>query len=299
AFWGKEWEEEKSPPPPYTTDTILQDASLKLKLSAQKTMQVLQDLFENGVITYHRTDSTRVSDVGKYSVAKVYIEKVFGEDMFYPRSWGEGGAHECIRPTRPITPDELRLMLNIGSIQLEDPKNALRVYSLIFNRFIASQMKPAKVKMADLIITFNGFAHVEEIVKEIVEDGYNLVLKNITAIKGDITIKGVKFSKVSKALPYTQGTLIQEMKKRGLGRPSTYAQIVQTLLERGYVIERRGYLFPTKLGISVYRFLKSRFDEYVSEDFTRKLEKEMDEIEEGKKEYMDTLRELYKVFSSF
>ncbi|MEO0215157.1 MAG: DNA topoisomerase, partial [candidate division WOR-3 bacterium] len=83
------------------------------------------------------------------------------------------------------------------------------------------------------------------------------------------------------------------------GRPSTYAQIVQTLLERGYVIERRGYLFPTKLGISVYRFLKSRFDEYVSEDFTRKLEKEMDEIEEGKKEYMDTLRELYKVFSSF
>ena len=298
AFWGKEWEEEKSPPPPYTTDTILQDASLKLKLPAQKTMQVLQDLFEKGVITYHRTDSTRVSDVGKYSVAKVYIEKVFGEGMFYPRSWGEGGAHECIRPTRPITPDELRLMLNIGSIQLEDPKNALRVYSLIFNRFIASQMKPTKVKMAEVIITFNGFAHVEETVRDIVEDGYNLVLKNLAVFKGDITIKGVKFSKVPKALPYTQGTLIQEMKKRGLGRPSTYAQIVQTLLERDYVIEKRGYLFPTKLGISVYMFLKSRFDEYVNEDFTRKLEREMDEIEEGKKEYMDTLRELYKVFSS-
>jgi reverse gyrase len=258
-------------------------------------MEILQELFEKGFITYHRTDSTRVSEFGKYSVAKPIIAKDFGEEMFYPRSWGEGGAHECIRPTRPIRPDELRLMMSLGSVEFEDPKNTLRIYSLIFNRFLASQMRPAKVKLAEIIVLYNGFAHVEEVVREILQDGYNLVLPNIRVWDGELKVKGVNFLKVPKVQPYTQGTLIQEMKKRGLGRPSTYAQIVKTLLERGYVVEKKGYLFPTKMGIVVYKFLSGKFGEFVSEEFTRKLEEEMDIIEEGRKDFVETLREIYGI----
>jgi reverse gyrase len=291
VMWGKEWEEEKGTPPPYTTDTILQDS----RLPADKTMEILQELFEKGFITYHRTDSTRVSEFGKYSVAKPIIAKDFGEEMFYPRSWGEGGAHECIRPTRPIRPDELRLMMSLGSVEFEDPKNTLRIYSLIFNRFLASQMIPAKVKLAEIIVLYNGFAYVEEVVREILQDGYNLVLPNIRVWDGELQVKGVNFLKVPKVQPYTQGTLIQEMKKRGLGRPSTYAQIVKTLLERGYVVEKKGYLFPTKMGIVVYKFLSGKFGEFVSEEFTRKLEEEMDIIEEGRKDFVETLREIYGI----
>ncbi len=291
VMWGKEWEEEKGPPPPYTTDTILQDS----RLPADKTMEILQELFEKGFITYHRTDSTRVSEFGKYFVAKPIIAKDFGEEMFYPRSWGEGGAHECIRPTRPIRPDELRLMMSLGNVEFEDPKNTLRIYSLIFNRFLASQMRPAKVKSAEIIVLYNGFAYVEEVVREILQDGYNLVFPNIRVWDGELQVKGVNFLKVPKVQPYTQGTLIQEMKRRGLGRPSTYAQIVKTLLERGYVVEKKGYLFPTKMGIVVYKFLSGKFGEFVSEEFTRKLEEEMDIIEEGKKDFVETLREIYGI----
>ncbi len=291
VMWGKVWDEEKGPPPPYTTDTILQDSHL----AADKTMDILQELFEKGFITYHRTDSTRVSEFGKYSVAKPIITKDFGEEMFYPRSWGEGGAHECIRPTRPIKPDELRLMISLGSVEFEDPKNTIRIYSMIFNRFLASQMRPAKVRMAEVIVLFDGFAHVEEVVKEIIQDGFNLVLPKLKVWDGSLEVKNVVFLKVPKVQPYTQGTLIQEMKRRGLGRPSTYAQIVKTLLDRGYVVEKGGYLFPTKLGIKVYRFLNAKFGELVSESFTRKLEDEMDTIEEGGKDFVETLREIYRV----
>ena len=291
VMWGKEWEEEKNPPPPYTTDTILQDS----RLPADKTMDILQELFERGFITYHRTDSTRVSDFGKFSVAKPIIAKDFGEEMFYPRSWGSEGAHECIRPTRPIKPNELRLMISLGSVEFNDPKNALRIYTLIFNRFIASQMRSAKVKVAEVIVLFDAFAHIEEVVREILQDGYNLVLPNIRVWEGELEVKDLRFLKVPKVQPYTQGKLIQEMKRRGLGRPSTYAQIVKTLLERGYVVEKNGYLFPTKLGIKVYKFLGGKFGNFVSEEFTKKLEEDMDLIEDGKRDFVETLREIYGI----
>lgn len=292
-YVSRTYDEEKSPPPPYTTDTILYDANGRLKLSADKTMKILQNLFENGIITYHRTDSTYVSEVGRFSVAKPYISKTFGEDMFVPRVWSREGAHECIRPTRPITPDELRFMLSVGSVSLDDPKNAIRIYSLIFNRFIASQMRSAKIKMAEVVISFNGFIHTEVVSIKILSDGYNLVLRDISPIGEDLKIDKVEFLKVPKNYPYTQGTLIQEMKNRGLGRPSTYAQIVQTLLERGYVVERKGYLFPTSLGIRTYMFLKRKYADFISEEFTRELEKEMDEIEANRKDYMETLKQIY------
>ena len=293
----EEREEERKPPPPYSTDTILQEAGDKLRLSAPKTMRILQNLFEAGLITYHRTDSTRVSDVGKFNVAKPYITERFGEELFYPRSWGEGGAHECIRPTRPLDPKDLRVMITGGFIDLEDPQNSLRVYELIFKRFIASQMKPASVKVATLKLVLPYSDWEFEVVTDILEEGYNLVLKHIRVFprKERYTVTYKNLRKVPKVPLFTQGSLIQEMKRRGLGRPSTYAHIVQTLLDRRYVVENRGRIIPTKKGIEVYEYLRKNYPEYTSEDLTRKLEEAMDRIERGDLNYMEVLREVHRV----
>jgi len=290
-------EEEKRPLPPYTTDTILEDANERLHLSAKKTMSILQELFESGYITYHRTDSTRVSDAGKYLVAKPYITKHFGEEYFYPRSWGEGGAHECIRPTRPLEPKDLEFMITAGIAELEDPENALKVYELIFKRFMASQMRPARVVIQELKIRLPYYEFREEVVVDVKEHGFDLVYPTFTLFpKADkLSIQEKEFREVPKVYPYTQGTLIQEMKKRGLGRPSTYAQIVQTLLERHYVIEEKGFLIPTELGIKVYDYLTKHFPEWTSEELTRKLEEAMDRIEKGELNYMDVLKEVHGI----
>lgn len=290
-------EEEKRPLPPYTTDTILQDANAELHLSAPKTMKILQELFEGGYITYHRTDSTRVSDAGKYLVAKPYITQKFGEDYFYPRSWGEGGAHECIRPTRPLEPKDLSYMIAAGLADFEYPEETLKVYELIFRRFMASQMRPAKVKLEDLIIRLPYWEWKETVVVEVLQQGFDLMFPTFKLFRaeGDLKILEKEFREVPKVPLFTQGSLIQEMKKRGLGRPSTYAQIVQTLLERHYVVEEKGYLVPTELGIKVYSFLTENFPEWTSEELTRELEEAMDKIENGELDYMEVLKEVHKI----
>ena len=290
-------EDEKRPLPPYTTDTILEDANAELHLSAPKTMKILQELFEGGYITYHRTDSTRVSDAGKYLVAKPYITQKFGEEYFYPRSWGEGGAHECIRPTRPLEPKDLSYMIAAGIAEFDYPEETLKVYELIFKRFMASQMRPAKVKIEDLIIKLPYWEWKEPVVVEVLQRGFDLMFPTFKVFKteGALKITEKEFREVPKVPLYTQGSLIQEMKKRGLGRPSTYAQIVQTLLERHYVVEEKGHLIPTELGIKVYNFLTENFPEWTSEELTRELEEAMDKIERGELDYMEVLKEVHKI----
>lgn len=292
--FGPEQIVEKYPPPPYTTDTILQDINRKLRISADKAMKILQELFEKGFITYHRTDSTRVSEAGKFQVAKAYLEANFKEDLFYPRSYSEEGAHEAIRPTRPLTCEDLRFMVHIGSIAFEE-KLALAVYDLIFKRFIASQMKPAQVVTKEIIISFDHFEYKQEVVTQLLAPGYTLMDNNLEIFKESATIEKISFYKVPKTLPFTQGSLIHEMKEKGLGRPSTYAQIIQTLIERNYVLETKGYLYPTSLGLKVFNFLNKNYHDFVNEEFTKKLEAEMDEIEDNKKNYLETLKELSKI----
>ena len=290
-------EDEKRPFPPYTTDTILEDANAELHLSAQKTMKILQELFEGGYITYHRTDSTRVSDAGRYLVAKPYITQKFGEEYFYPRSWGEGGAHECIRPTRPLEPKDLSYMIAAGIADFEYPEETLKVYELIFKRFMASQMRPAKVKIEDLTIKLPYWEWKEPVVTEILQHGFDLIFPTFRVFRteGSLKITEKEFKEVPKVPLFTQGSLIQEMKKRGLGRPSTYAQIVQTLLERHYVVEERGHLIPTELGIKVYNFLTEHFPEWASEELTRELEEAMDKIERGELDYMEVLKKVHRI----
>ena len=286
----EEKEEVINPQPPYTTDAILKDSPF----SATKTMSLLQELFEKGLITYHRTDSTRVSFAGQ-NVAQRYIEEKFGAEWVEKRSYFSEGAHECIRPTRPQDPDSVRLALNTGMLELEEPFNALKLYEMIFRRFIASQMKPARVKYKVVKIKLPFFQKEVSIPMKILEEGFfriNPYLRVLREVK-DFKIKPVKIYFIAKEPPFTQGTLIMRMKERGLGRPSTYAQIINTLLERGYVVEKKGKLFPTPLGIKVYNYLSRRYSQFIDEEFTRKLEEEMDKIERAEIPYQQVLKRVY------
>ncbi len=277
-----------NPAPPFDTQTMLLEAS-RLGFSASKTMQLAQDLFEAGLITYHRTDSTRVSDFG-LRVAKDYL----GE-LFYPRRWGTGGAHECIRPTRPIEPRDVEL----EGITWEH----LRLYSLIFNRFMASQAKPAKVKVIKFTWEIPGiYKGEDEAIVEVLEEGWlkfgRIDLRNILA--GKYEVKNIRFWLDSKFELFTQGTVIAEMRKRGIGRPSTYATIIQKLLDRRYIIEtKRGFLIPTKLGELVYEYLKANYPELVSEERTRELHEKQDLVRDGKKDHRELIRELLEELKKY
>ncbi|QID34154.1 reverse gyrase [Pampinifervens florentissimum] len=293
----EEKQELKNPPPPFSTDTMLKSASDIYRWSLPKTMNLAQTLFELGYITYHRTDSTRVSDYG-IGLAKEYIREEFGEEYFHARVWGEGGAHECIRPTKGIDPEELRALFLSGQAEGLSREHIL-LYELIFRQFMASQMRPVKLRVYKLHILADGREKEVEVPVEVLEDGWNrlIPLEVYKPILGSVDVsERKKLLSQPKAYLYTHGELVQEMKRRGIGRPSTYASIVEKLIERGYVIENKGFLIPTKLGKEVYSYLQSREEvhEFLKEEFTRRLEELMDKVEEGKEDYADILKDLYR-----
>ena len=294
--------EELFPQPPFTTDTLLKEASDRFKFGVKKTMQLAQELFEKGFITYHRTDSTRVSDTG-IGVAREFIKENLSENLFNPRRWGSEGAHECIRPSRPLDSEELRSVVLSGQVQ-ELSRDHISLYDLIFRRFMASQMKPAKVKSVKVSVKALELEQELTLRTEIVEDGFNLVyqVELHPELRGTVDVSDLKeLRELPRAYLFTQGSLVQEMKRRGIGRPSTYASTVEKLLDRGYVIERSGFLIPTKLGKEIYEFLKKqeKILPFVSESFTRKLEELMDSIEEGKEDHKNILKLLYKDIIEF
>jgi reverse gyrase len=266
-------------------------------------MRLAQDLFEMGLITYHRTDSTHVSNAG-IEVAREYITSELGEEYFKPRPWGEEGTHEAIRPTRPIDTGRLMQLIRDGVIQLPRnlTRNHYRLYDMIFRRFMTSQMVPAVILHERAVINA-GVGKVElEGYVEILKDGWTKLrsppLRQLPKLEPGAKLKVVEFKKwkAPKVSLYTQGDIIALMKERGIGRPSTYAKIVQTLLQRYYVFETRGRkkLVPTEKGIKVYHYLISKYRELVSEEKTRELEEKMDLIEEGKLNYLEVLNELYR-----
>ncbi len=291
--------EEKLFVKPFTTDAMLMASARELKLSPQETMQLAQDLFEEGLITYHRTDSIRVSDTG-VAIAKEYIKENFGEEYIHVRKFSNvEGAHECIRPTRPMDAEELKSMQYMMSFQNITYKH-IKLYDLIFRQFIASQMREAVVEKKRVNIKAFDKELEEEIITGIIEDGYNLILpiKTYQIDEGKYTIEEnqKRFYLKPKVPYYTFATIIQDMKEKGIGRPSTYAITIQKLLERGYIVEKKGYLFPTKLGRKVLSIIKSKENLYrfVNETFTRYLEEIMDNVEKGKAEYEKELEKLFK-----
>ncbi|QJA06617.1 reverse gyrase [Thermosulfurimonas marina] len=290
----REEEEEWPAPPPFTTDAVLEEAHHRLGLSSRHTMQLLQQLFENGLITYHRTDSTRVSEVGRFQVARPYIEATLGEEFFQPRGWGEGGAHEAIRPTRPWDLREVRSRLALGLLHLEEEREILRLYDLIFRRFMASQCRNPRLKVAVLRFRLEDLEWEDRAPVALLVSGHeNFWERPVLFRPEEARPEAPRLLSVPEKPLFTEGTLIQEMKRRGLGRPSTYAEIVSTLLSRGYVkAVAGGRLIPTHLGREVYSVLSQNFPHYVSEEFTRELEALMDRIEEGQDDWERVCREL-------
>ncbi len=314
-------EEEVYPLPPYTTDSVLYDISSKFRMPAQKAMQILQELFELGFITYHRTDSTRVSDAG-IAVAREYMKEKFGEEYskyFQPRTWGEGGAHECIRPTRPVDAETLRNLISEGIIE---PVRRLTkahyiVYDLIFKRFMASQSKPSLVKRvkgkvkAKIYAGENQIIELEptdfEVVSEVLFEGFSMFYKYFYPRKvpdeGTYELTNEFELREWYTHPlHTQATLVKTMKEKEIGRPSTYAKIVDTLFKRRYVAfdkSKSKGIVPLPLGREVYDYLISNYSELVNEERTRTLEKRMSEVEEGKVDYDELINELYSELLSF
>ena len=316
----KEEVSELNPPPPYTTDSALADISSILKIPAPRAMQILQDLFELGFITYHRTDSTRVSEVG-IAVAREYLKEQLGDEFsnyYSPRTWGAGGAHEAIRPTRPIDANTLRSLISEGVIEPVRPltKAHYKVYDLIFRRFIASQSKSAKVRK----LTFKAIAKAKlkngeeveigtkdvEVYVEALFDGflrfYSYIALKKPVRSGTYVFKEGEFEvreRHEKPL-HTQASIIKLMKEREIGRPSTYAKIIDTLFKRGYVTfektTKRG-IVPLLLGKKVYEYLTERYSELVSEERTRILERKMKAVEEGSVDYKELIRELNRELS--
>ena len=286
-----------NPPPPYTTDTLLRDASVKLGFSATKTMMLAQDLFETGLCTYHRTDSTTVSTAG-ISIAKEYIQDNY-PSMFAPRRYLMEGAHECIRPTRALDVGQLKNMISLGILRF--PKRLsiehFQLYDLIFKRFIASQMREAKLLYQRFKVLIDGNQVLVENPVSVASEGFNLVspIKIANPVEeGEYPLKFARLLYLPAARPYTQGEIIALMKERGIGRPSTYAKTVATILERQYAVERGNRLISTVLGFKVYKYLSLKFGEYASEEATRKLEAIMDQIEQGKADYKEILKKLHQ-----
>ena len=307
------------PPPPLVTDTLLRYASILFGLSADKTMKLAQSLFEVGLVTYIRTDSTRVSDAG-IMVARRIIRDNFGELLFSPRRWskGEEGAHECIRPTRPLMLNDLKEALERGEIILpmELPGEAFNLYDMITRIFVASQMKEAMAKYATLKLKIklkepiNGKTYLEEEVSGVVkwvDSGFLRALtKNMVKLftprkiplpeKGEIITcdkMKIEIAELPKSWPLTEGEIVRLMRERGIGRPSTYATIIEKLFERRYIKRQGGFVLPKERGIVVNRIVNELHRDMVSEERTRIVFERIDEVASRRRRYLESLKEIF------
>ena len=311
----KKGEKKRNPAPPFTTSTMQQEASRKLGFTLKKTMQVAQTLYEGvkisdrgtvGLITYMRTDSTRISEEAR-AAAKTHIVSTYGneyyENRYYKTSKDAQDAHEGIRPTySDIEPDSVKDDLS---------KDQYKLYKLIYNRFIASQMKSAVYDTMAVNIKANGY--------DFKANGQNLKFKGFMVLYVEGTdekeeqaegmlpelqenqeVKLIKIDpKQSFTEPpsrYTEASLVKALEEKGIGRPSTYSPTITTILERRYIEKEQKQLVPTELGKIVNKLLIENFTDIIDVEFTAKIENEFDEIAEGKEKWKKTIREFYGPF---
>lgn len=296
-----ETEAKRSPKAPFTTSTLQQTASTRLGYAPSNTMRIAQKLYEAGLITYMRTDSTNLSVTALDQIA-VLVNKKYGaayakRNVYVTKSKNAQEAHEAIRPTD----------VNKESAGITDEQSVL--YNLIWQRTVASQMTDAKIlrtKITAIVndeiptfsingsrMLFDGWLKADPEAR-----GEDVELPKVKA--GDpLTLLDIRTQeKFTEPLGrYTEAGLIKELEKRGIGRPSTYASIMKTLEERKYVEKQNKTLFPTDTGEVVSDFLEANFANYISDTFTAKMEDELDEIAEGKKEYVKILKNFYGPFS--
>jgi DNA topoisomerase I len=315
----------KNPPPPFTTSTLQQEAAKRLGFNARQTMRVAQTLYEGvdlddgaaGLITYMRTDSTRIAGAAVQG-ARAVLQARFGKDYLpaSPRLWGgrqqkaAQEAHEAIRPTEPgRTPEKVRKFLD---------RDQLRLYELIWLRFMAGQMKPAVFDTTTIdfdiraggraylfratgsVLKFDGYTRLYQ---EAREEGDHRTLEDLAPLpdldeNAEVTCHGIEPAQHFTQPPprFTEASLVREMEKLGIGRPSTYAQIISTIRDRKYVEMDRKRFVPTPLGETVARVLVRVFPDLFDVGFTSGMEEELDRIEEGELEWRAVLAEFYQPF---
>ncbi|WP_081838593.1 type I DNA topoisomerase [Thermogemmatispora carboxidivorans] len=300
----------RQPPLPYTTSTMQQDASSRLYFKPKKTMSLAQQLYEGielgprgsqGLITYMRTDSTRVSDEAKASVRR-FIEQTYGQPFVGAGRVGKlkataQDAHEAIRPTDvTLTPEQVREYLTPDQYKL---------YSLIWRRFVASFMTPAlfDTVRADIVagqyvfrasgshLRFPGFYAVWPREEE-------ERLLPVLAVDEVLALHELQPQQHFTQPPprYTEASLIKELEELGIGRPSTYVPIISTIQERGYVSQEQRRFVPTWLGETVNELLNKHFPEIVDVGFTADMEQKLDNVEEGRQSWIEFLRDFYETF---
>ncbi|HHW40328.1 MAG TPA: type I DNA topoisomerase [Syntrophomonadaceae bacterium] len=302
----------RNPLPPFTTSTLQQEASRKLNFPVKKTMLIAQQLYEGldlgeegivGLITYMRTDSTRLSEEAQNS-AREYIKNTFGSEYIpekapqYKTGRMAQEAHEAIRPTvTERVPGKVKSLLT---------RDQYRLYKLIWDRFIASQMSPAVFEATTVdieagpylfratgsVLRFPGFMRVytetdeEESTLPALVEGEKLVLQELLP-KQHFTQPPPR---------YTEASLVKTLEENGIGRPSTYAPIIATIQSRGYVVKEDKYLYPTELGCIVVDLLKEYFPKIIDTEFTAGMEEKLDQIEEGQTPWQEVVAEFYRPF---
>ena len=311
----KKGEKKRNPAPPFTTSTMQQEASRKLGFAIKKTMSVAQGLYEGikipekgtvGLITYMRTDSTRISEEAR-KLAKEYIEKEYGasyyENRYYKTKSEAQDAHEAIRPTYiDLSPEKIKSSLTTDQYKL---------YKLIYNRFIASQMSAAvydtitvkvlannyNFRSNGQTLKFKGFMtlYVETLDFEEKEEFETIP----PLIEGQELKKEAIETKQSFTEPpprYTEASLVKTLEEKGIGRPSTYSPIITTILARRYIEKSQKQLYPTELGKIVNKLLVENFTDVINVKFTAEMEEEFDEIAEGKEDWKKVIKEFYGPF---
>jgi DNA topoisomerase-1 len=321
----KRGERRRKPSAPFTTSTMQQEASRRLGYTARRTMALAQQLYEGvdlgegavGLITYMRTDSTNVAETAQ-AEAREFISQRYGKDFLPPeapvyltKAKGAQEAHEAIRPTSVMRqPDGIKEFLN---------RDQLRLYQLVWQRFVASQMESALFDTLSVEVTgksprheyllrasgstvkFLGFLVVYEEAKD--EDQVTEEEENARIPAG---IEEGQAQKLVRLLPeqhftqppprYTEASLVRTLEEYGIGRPSTYAPILSTIQQRGYVVRDQKRLTPTETGILVNDLITAHFPEVVDYGFTAKMEENLDLIAEGKRDWVASIREFYGPF---
>jgi DNA topoisomerase-1 len=296
-----ESEMKRSPRPPFTTSTLQQAASTRLGLSPSNTMRIAQKLYEAGHITYMRTDSVNLAAPARTSIIAM-AQKKYGENYteshtYTTKSKNAQEAHEAIRPT------------HIEKETVGGTPEQNKLYELIWRRTIASQMADAKLLKTKIVaetkdkkvppfaangsrVIFDGWLKADPAAR-----GEDVELPKVSSGEAlDVTDVAIEEKETTPPNRYTEAGLIKELEKRGIGRPSTYASIMKTLADRGYVTKEGRTLMPTETGDVVSTFLEDNFPTYISDTFTAEMEDELDEIAEGKREYAKTLKDFYTPF---
>ncbi len=299
----KESETKRAPRPPFTTSTLQQTASTRLGFSPSRTMGAAQKLYEAGHITYMRTDSPNLSDQAQKQIIAL-LHADYGKDYVQPRQYKTKSksaqeAHEAVRPT------------NFGKHSAGSTGDQKELYQLIWERAVASQMADATLKRTKLVTNIKDSP---ETIPDFAVNGSRVIfdgwLKVDTRARGEDTevpklAKGdilsckeleIEAKQTQPPNRYTEAGLIKELEKRGIGRPSTYASIMNTITQRGYVEKEGRTLIPTDTGDVVSTFLEQHFAEYIGDDFTSEMENELDEIATGDRTYKKTLADFYTPF---